>query len=241
MTLAFSALLAAAGEQPVNLGHGFYLERSDDQFGNRCHGIYERTGAASKLYPLPQSTFEKWEKLRLEEAKKFGTVPTRASYERQEVIGPYKVEGSRVWFGNRYYDSEGVTGVGAFGYFDMDTRLYSLFSPPEIAPWEISALLVEPNVVWLGLDHFGEDVSNFPGGLARWDRNTREARRYPLEFLIEHIRRDTRDRSQLVLSTPGGYALFREGQVERFLIRKSENGSQIAIHIDRFPPPPTKY
>jgi hypothetical protein len=110
---------------------------------------------------------------------------TAHQYERQEVIGPYQVEGSRLWFGNHFYDSEGMRGVGAFGYFDMDTRRYQLFRPREVAPYEISAMLVERDSVWLGLDSFVEDISSVPGGLIRWSRETRQVRRYPLELVVK--------------------------------------------------------
>ena len=56
------------------------------------------------------------------------------------------------------------------GYFDTATRKYTLFSPPEVARYEISAILVEPERVWIALDHFGEDISTSPGGLVRWNR-----------------------------------------------------------------------
>jgi hypothetical protein len=132
-----------ASEQSGSLGRGFSLERSQDEFGMRCHGIVEGSGSSWKIYPLPQSDAGTWKRLRREDEENFGVPPTAATYQRQEVIGSYQVEGSRVWFGNQYYDGEGDTGVGAFGYFDMDTRQYQLFSPVEIARWEISALLVE--------------------------------------------------------------------------------------------------
>jgi len=43
-----------------------------------------------------------------------------------------------------------MKGIGAFGTFDAVTRRYTLFSPPEIARYEISAILVAPATVWLG-------------------------------------------------------------------------------------------
>jgi hypothetical protein len=157
-------------EQPLRLTGEFYLERSPDSFGIRSHGVIERTTSGSKLYPLPQSTVETYKKLRIEDLKnRLPPIQTAQDYQGQEVIGPYQVEGDRLWFGNQYYDGEGDSGVGAFGYFDMSRREYHLFSPPEIARWEVSALLVEPDAVWLPLDHFGEDISTSPVGLIRWD------------------------------------------------------------------------
>lgn len=48
----------------VNLGNRFYLQRSQDEFGIRSHGIVEKTGSRSIFYPLPQSSLEKYKRLR---------------------------------------------------------------------------------------------------------------------------------------------------------------------------------
>jgi len=123
--------------------------------------------------------------------------------------------------------------VGAFGYFDTETRRYTMFSPPEVAPFEISAILVEPNTVWLGLDVFTEDISTIPGGLAQWDMATHAIRKYPLEFAVARI---TREGNSLRLTTRGGYAMLTGGKVQRFQTDKMGT-----IPIARFPPPPSHY
>jgi hypothetical protein len=104
------------------------------------------------------------------------------------------------------------------------------FSPPEVARYEISAILVEPNAVWIALDRFGEDISKAPGGLIRWNRVTHEMQRYALEFVVDSIRVEG---EWLRLKTRDGYALLRGGQIQRFLA----NGWPIA----KFPPPPTHH
>jgi len=159
-------------------------------------------------------------------------------YERLEWIGPHQIEGSRLWFGNQFYDGEGMTGVGAFGYFDTDTRRYRLFSPPEVAPYETSAILVEPDSVWLGLDRFVEDISAAPGGLIRWTRRTHEVRHYKLEFVISVIKRRG---DSLHLKTHGGYAILRNDGLQRFAIRKGPDGKFRPVPIRKFPPPPSLY
>ncbi|MDQ2840401.1 MAG: hypothetical protein M3Y72_05040 [Acidobacteriota bacterium] len=86
--------------QSVSLGGGFYLERSHDGFGIRAHGVIEKTTPRSRFYPLPQSTVEMYEKLRAENLQyMLPYVLTAQEYERQEVIGPYQIEGERFWFG----------------------------------------------------------------------------------------------------------------------------------------------
>jgi hypothetical protein len=227
MNLAILLLLVALDPAMFGPGGRFQLEHSKDDFGIRSHGIIEMLGSnRTKFYPLPQSTAEKYILLRPEDLR---INPfTLDHYQRQEVIGPYRIEDARIWFGNSYYDGEGMKGVGAFGYFDTSTRRYTLFSPPEVARYEISAILLEPESVWIALDRFGEDISRSPGGLVRWNRMTHEIQKYPLEFLIDSIR--VADDS-LRLKTRHGYALFRDGELRRFLT----NGKPIA----KFPPPPT--
>jgi hypothetical protein len=230
MNLAMLLLLFAL--KPVTFGPGgrFQLENSKDDFGMRSHGIVETLGTnRTKFYPLPQSTAEKYAQLRPEDLRINPFTATANHYGRQEVIGPHQIEGGRIWFGNSYYDGEGMRGVGAFGYFDTTSGGYTLFSPPEVAPYEISAILVEPERVWMALDRFGEDVSRSPGGFVRWNRITREIQKYPLEFVVDSIGVNG---DSLRLKTREGYALFRDGEFRRFLT----NGRPIA----KFPPPPTK-
>ncbi|HTU45877.1 MAG TPA: hypothetical protein VMF91_12490 [Bryobacteraceae bacterium] len=195
----------------------------------RSHGVVEiLSGHREKFYPLPQSTSQDYIRLRPADVRLNPFNPR--SYERQEVIGPSQVEEGKIWFGKAFYDAEGCRGVGAFGYFDTITRSFTLFSPPEVAPYEVSAILVQRDTVWLGLDHFGEDISTYPGGLVRWDKNTHEARRYPIEFVVSGIEAQG---DSLRLQTKGGYALLRDNKLQRFL----KNGRE----IDGFPPPPTQY
>ncbi len=214
----------------------FQLEyRSVDGFGMQAHGVIERLDEAGRTasYPLPQSTFETYAMLRPEGLKMNPLAATGGNYERSEVIGPHQVEGDRLWFGNNYYDGEGERGVGAFGYFDTAMRQYHLFSPPEVAAYEVSALLVEPDVVWIALDHAGEDISTFPGGLVRWTRTTHQVRRYPIEFVVSKI---SRDGESLKLTTNGGYALLTNDVVHRFRVDGITD-----TPVDRFPPPPSHH
>ena len=224
-------LLFFAAFQPVVFGPGgqFQLELSKDDFGMRSHGVIEALAPKqTKFYPLPQSTGGEYIRLRPEDARINPVTPER--YERQEVIGPYQIEGERIWFGNNYYDGEGSRGVGAFGYFDTANRKYTLYSPAEVAPCEISAILVEQDQIWVALDRFGEDISKSPGGLVRWNRSTHEVRRFPLEFVVDSMRIEG---ESLRLRTRDGYALFRNGDIRRFL----NSGRPIS----RFAPPPTHY
>lgn len=229
MNFAAIFLVAALDAAILAPGGRFQLERSRDSFGMRVHGIIETLAAGqTKFYPLPQSTPAQYRRLRPEDVR---INPfSRDRYDRQETIGSYQVEGTRIWFGNNYYDGEGDKGVGAFGYFETATRAYTLFSPPEVAPWEISAILVGAENIWVALDRFGEDISRTPGGLVRWNRRTRETQRFSLEFVVTSIRADG---NGLRLETHDGWARFEEGRLQRFL----RNGKP----TQRFPPPRTHY
>jgi hypothetical protein len=225
MNFAMLLLLFALDSMSFGPSGRFQLENSHDDFGMRSHGIIETLGSGqTKFYPLPQSTYAQYARLRQKDLQ------AANHYERQEVIGPYQIENGRLWFGNSYYDSEGSRGVGAFGYFDTVTRQYTLFSPPEVAPYEIGAILVEPETVWLALDKFIEDISKCPGDLVQWNRRTHEIQKYHIEFVVDSIQREG---DSLRLNTRGGYALFRGGQIHRF--------SAKGISISKFPPPATQY
>ena len=52
-----------------------------------------------------------------------------------------------------------------------------------IRKWSVSAILVEPECVWLALDHRGE-YGNYPGGLLRWDRKTATVRMFKVETVV---------------------------------------------------------
>jgi hypothetical protein len=221
--------------------HGaFQLEYSKDGFGMRSHGVIERldgtTNGQTRMYPLPQSSFDTYAKLRPADLKMNPIAATSNQYEREEVIGPHQLQGDKLWFGKSFYDGEGMRGVGAFGYFDTATRQYRLYSPPEVAACEISAILVEPDVVWVALDHFGEDISTFPGGLARWNRQTHAVRRYAIEFVVTII---TRQNDSLRLTTNGGYALLKNDALDRYQVRTNASGRTETTRIGRFPPPPS--
>jgi hypothetical protein len=229
MNFALILIWAALDVVAFGPGNHFQLEQSKDDFGTRSHGILEAVGAGrTKFYPLPQSTAEDYVRLRPEDLRINPFSATADHYERQEVIGPYQIDGGKLWFGNSYYDGEGVRGVGAFGYFDTANRKYTLFSPPEVAPYEVSAILLEPGTVWIALDRFDEDISTSPGGLVRWNRMTHEIHKYPLEFVVSSIRAEG---GSLRLGTRDGYAFFKDGELHRFLT----SGRPVA----KFPSPPT--
>lgn len=100
-----------------------------------------------------QSTYAEFAEARPERVKNgYGPVGT----ELHESAGPCQLVDKRLWFGKTFYDGEGSTGIGGFGYLDTATRQYVMFSPPAIRPYSVTALLVEPDTVWLGATWWGE-------------------------------------------------------------------------------------
>ena len=97
MDVPIILILAAFNAAAFASGNRFQLEHSKDSFGMRSHGIVETLGAGrTKFYPLPQSTAEKYNRLRPEDAR-INPI-TLGDYERQEVIGPYQIEDGKIWF-----------------------------------------------------------------------------------------------------------------------------------------------
>src|SRR5580658_3200125 len=86
-------------EEPEPSFGGFHLAKQKKHDGEDYLVVVHDGGT----YPLPQSP------------KK------QPDSEFNETIGPHQVEGNRLWFGVTFYDGEGWTGTGGFGYFDAST------------------------------------------------------------------------------------------------------------------------
>jgi hypothetical protein len=133
--------------------------------------------------PLPRTTYDQFAVARLRRVKN-GYV--RASTEINESIGPWQMEDKRIWFGKTFYDGEGSSGVGGFGYFDMNERRFHMFAPPEIADWSVSAIDVGSDAVWMALVQNGE-YGESSGGLLRYDRQSGVVRRLGLPDVVLRI------------------------------------------------------
>jgi hypothetical protein len=187
--------------------------------------IVEFSGETSRSFPLPQSTYDQFESRRLKRVK---DGYSRDHTEIAEEIGPYRIVGNRLWFGKHFYDGEGTSGIGGFGYFDTVQRKYVLISPPETADWSVSALLVEGGEIWMGLISCGEGYG-VSGGLLHWDISTQQARRYKTDSIIDQI--DRYD-GRLYLATDDGVAVLEEGKLRRYMIDKTPSGSYRIIALD---------
>lgn len=179
--------------------------------------VVERGRSSPRSFPLPQSSYDEFASAR---AGRVGDGYARNFTQIEEVIGPAQISGGTLWLAKSFYDGEGFTGVGGFGYFDPDTRRYVLFSPPQVKDWSASALLVEPDAVWLGLVRHDEWRS-FGGGLLRFDRVAQTATVIRLRETIGEI---ARLGNHLVMATEFGIAVYDGARLRRFFVDETTTG-----------------
>jgi hypothetical protein len=167
-----------------------------------------------RKYPLPQSTYDDFAKAR----------PARVAdnYVREgtiidETIGPVQLEGDKLWFGKTFYDGEGNSGVGGFGYFDANDRQFHLFLSPEVVDYSTSAILVEPDSVWMGILHSGE-WGGSPAGVLRYDLNTHAVHKYDVPDAVNGL---IRSGDRLLASTRSGIAIIRGDETTRYFVDRT--------------------
>ena len=180
--------------------------------------VVEKVGTKEKMYRLPQSELKTWQLARQDDIA--NGIPADQPLISEE-IGPHQLEGNLLWFGKTFYNGEGRTGVGGFGYFDAATRSYRLYSPSQIHRWSVSAMRVEPDFVWLGLYHFGEYGGDPADLFLRWDRKTEEVRRFKVRSFINQI---SRHHDALYLSGFQGIDVLRDGQIQSYFVDRTASG-----------------
>lgn len=170
-----------------------------------------------KEYPLPQSTYNDFARAR---ARRVTDNYIRANTTIAETIGPVQPEGDKLWFGKTFYDGEGNSGVGGFGYFDTSDRRYHLFVPPELADYSVSAIRVEPDAVWMGIFHSGE-YGGSPAGVLRYDRKTQAVRKYELPDAVYGF---TISGNRTLMPTSSGIAVIDGDEIARYLVDRTTDG-----------------
>jgi hypothetical protein len=184
------------------------------------HVIYienEKPALPDAVPPLPRTAYDQFATARPRRVKD-GYV--RQGTEFDESIGPWQREDSRIWFGKTFYDGEGSTGVGGFGYFDLTERKLHLFNPPEIADWSMSALDVTADAVWMALVNNGE-YGGSSGGLLRYDRHTGAMRHVLLPDIalrLDHIN------GKILAATDFGIAIVDGDRITRFFLDQTPDG-----------------
>jgi hypothetical protein len=136
-------------------------------------------------------------------------------------IGPWALDGDRVWFGKTFYAGEGETGTGGFGYFDASTRQYQFFSPREIKLSSASAIFVQPDAVWVALMTRGE-YGDHGQGLLRYDRHSRTTTRFDIAGSIG--RRFIQFADRIALTLDDGIIVIRDGHVRGYIVDQTTDG-----------------
>ena len=177
-------------------------------------------------YSLRQSTYDDFARARAGRVKD-GYVRDGTTIE--EKIGPAQSEGDKLWFGKTFYDGEGSSGVGGFGYFDASDRQYHLFVPPEIADYSVSAILVEPDALWMAIFQFGE-YGGSPAGVVRYDRKAQAIRKYELPDAVYGL---TVAGNRTLVATSSGIAVIDGDKVSRYLVDLTIGGRLRIVEATR--------
>ncbi len=166
---------------------------------------------------LPRTTVDHLAAARPEYAS---SAAVAQAFEIDDSIGPWQREDGRIWFGKSFYDGEGSTGVGGFGYFNTKERRFHIFEPHEIADSSVSAIYVEPDAAWMALAKYGE-YGGESGGLLRYDRQSGALRR--IEFPDIAVRL-IRVGGKLVAATNFGAAVVEGDGVKRYFVDRTNDG-----------------
>jgi len=217
LAVAEMPLLPAELDVPFGPGGRFHLSKLRDRFSTPYIAVTERQGTKDGIYLLPQTDPATWQRARPEDAKTYAHIELA---EIREEIGPYQVEGERLWFGKTFYNSEGGTGLGGFGYFDPATAQYHLIAVPEIYDWSVSGILVEADSIWLALYRRGE-FGNYPGGLLRWDRSAQSVQRWDMPWIATSI---ARAGDAIYMGATDGIAALRGDRIASYFVDRSTEG-----------------
>jgi hypothetical protein len=179
-------------------------------------GIFDKQGATEEFFILPQPKYEQFLRLR---PSRVGDGYTEGDTELESKFGPYQLEGSRIWFGLKFYDGEGTSGIGGIGSFDVLSRKFELTYPKEIADSSVYSIMVEPKSIWLGLGIQPEGAA-FGTGIAKIDRKDNSVVRYKVIGLVNTIARV--GKTVYAGSSDGVAVIGDDGSIEhiRFSINK---------------------
>lgn len=200
-------------------GERFFISVGERHGSRFLEGVAERIGGGHELYPMPQSSEEEYFRARPQKTA-VGSI--------EEEIGPYQVVGDRFWFGKTFYDGEGISGVGSVGYFDLVQRKFVLFSPPALAAWSSSALLVDGDNVWVGLLRRPEG-GDWSGGLLQYDLASDSTKQYEIKEIVLAIERWE---DALYVGTSNGIYVLRNDQLQHFVIELGLNGEFQIVTAD---------
>lgn len=146
---------------------------------------------------------------------------TEGNTQLESEIGPYQVEGSRIWFGLKFYDGEGTSGIGGIGSFDILSHKFELTYPKEIADSSVYSILVESKSIWLGLGVQPEGTA-FGTGIASIDRKDHSVLRYKVAGLVHTIARV--GKAIYAGSSDGIAVIADDGNIEHIRLSINKDG-----------------
>jgi hypothetical protein len=188
-------------------------------------GILVGKSGQQTFHPLPFPSPELYRELRPE---MFERNPIFESYPPilNARIGPFQIAGGGIVFGLDFYDGEGLSGLGGYGVFDLDSLEYDIRYHPELVEWSSSALLVDGGTLWLGLRRNPEGAW-WSAGLAEIDMATGSVRRYPETNLIHRI---IRWEDKLLLATGNGISVIEDGKLRSGVFDVDREGNYFLTH-----------
>ena len=169
----------------------------DDPAFDEPTGITSVIDTAVVVFAVPKPTYASFARLRAWRVAN--------GYDASTIfpnrVGPTHHLGRRVWFGNSFYDGEGLSGVGGIGYFDLDRATYGMFWAAGSADFSARAIYVAHDVVYVGLEWVCECAEPDPRGAAIYNLATGVTRAIPIPGLVTAIGRS--GGSIVLLSTEG--------------------------------------
>lgn len=174
----------------------------------------------TRRIPLPAPSWERFARTRPKPVE-WNTLE-RGEWLLHATVGPSAIVGEQLWFGLKFYDGEGMSGVGGFGVLDPASGRLQVRYPPAMADWSVASLAVEDSVLWLGLASYGEG-STSGGGVARYDIRNGRLSRYDLPGVVTGI-------------LPAGSAVYFAGERGLHVLRRGTAGDvldRLTVRLDR--------
>jgi hypothetical protein len=138
-------------------------------------------------------------------------------------------EGDKLWFCKTFYDGEGNSGVGGFGYFDATDRQYHLFALPEVADFSISPILVQPDAIWMSA-YWSCEYGCPPGRVLRYERKSQAIQKYELP---DDVYGFIASGNRLLAYTNFGIAVIEGDQTRRYFVDRTTDGRLRIVEATR--------
>jgi hypothetical protein len=98
--------------------------------------------------------------------------PASTGWDREgldQQVGPCVEQDGAVWFGVRFYEGEGISGVGGIGRFDPRSGDLTMHRPEILRDCSIDVIAHDGRRLWAGTYREGEGTPQPAHGLVRYD------------------------------------------------------------------------